>query len=99
MTRKVEKKTAPVAEPPEAPKKPEMWVFKSKWKRDQVTLQKTLKDKAADGSPIIRPGYTAVFDRNTWTTRDERWATKLRDIIAERLRDGNPLHVVETTKL
>ena len=96
-----EKAEAKQSEPQEEPEVPtaKTYVFKSKYKRDQVTLQKTLRDKTADGSPIIRPGFTAIFERNTWTTRDPVRAAELRAAIKQRLQDGNPLHIVETTDL
>lgn len=86
---------------PEGPTKPEetdkVFTFKSKFREDKVALFKT-GEKRIDGSIKVVTEW-AEFDRNTWTTRDPEKAERLRQIIKERERDRNPLHVFETTDM
>lgn len=74
------------------------WVFKSKFRRDQVTLRKPVSTPLPDGSRRVTGTVWAEFDHNTWTTKDPELATILRDAIATR-RPINPLGIVETTNV
>jgi hypothetical protein len=75
----------------------EKFTFKSKYRDDQVALFKS-GEKRIDGSIKVITEW-AKFDRNTWDTRDPKAAQRMRDIIAERKRDGNPIHIFETTNM
>lgn len=88
----------------EGPTKPEktdkgdkVYTFKSKYRDDKVVLFKR-GEKRIDGTTKVI-SEMAEFDRNTWTTRDPEKAERLRQIIKERERDRNPLHVFETTDM
>lgn len=73
------------------------YVFKSKYKEDVVTLKKGKKEKFPDGTMDIVAPVAAEFHRFTWATDDSDLAEKLRNIIANRLKSGTPIHILETT--
>ena len=73
------------------------YVFKSKYKEDVVTLKKGKKDKFPDGTMDIVAPIAAEFHRFTWATDDADLALILRNNIAKRLKQGSPLHILETT--
>jgi hypothetical protein len=85
----------PVALAPEVPH----FVFKSKYKEDKVTLKKGIKEQMPDGSARVQAPVLAEFSRFTWSTDDPVSAETLRGFIAQRLRDGVPLHIQETTTI
>jgi hypothetical protein len=70
-----------------------MYYFKSKFRRDSITLRKPTKTTHADGTRTIDPGKTAEFEYNSWKTTDPWAAGQLRKIIEERPEIG----IVETT--
>jgi hypothetical protein len=89
--------TAEKASAPPKPAEPETFTFKSKYREDKIALNK-IGEKRVDGTVKMVTTW-AEFQRNTWTTRDPKKARRLREIIKERLRDGDPIHVIETTNL
>ena len=99
--KKVDKPASPVvstaieeqAEPVKASNRDKVYYFKSKFKRDGITLIKPQNIKHDDGTRTVNPGKVAEFDHNTWTTTDSRLAGILRNIINER----PDLGVMETT--
>jgi hypothetical protein len=82
---------------------PEKFTFKSKFKRDKITLIKAHKIKNPDGSmTVLSPQIYAEFDRNTWSTTNPEYAGILRQRIEDGLSDRSslpPLDVIETTSI
>ena len=76
---------------------PLKFVFKSKYREDQVSLQKPQVESFSDGSKRVMGGSIIPFHRYTWSTDDPIQAEKLRAVIAQRLRLGDPIHIMETT--
>ncbi len=72
------------------------FVFKSKYREDNVTLRKPVRRELADGTAYMEPAVVAQFNRSTWATDDAELAKLLRDIIKRRLATA-PLHILETT--
>jgi hypothetical protein len=85
--------------PPELDPEVPHFVFKSKYKEDKVTLKKGRKESLPDGSSRVEAPVLAEFTRYTWSTDDPASAEILRGFIADRLRAGNPLHILETTQI
>ncbi len=75
------------------------FVFKSKYKEDKVTLKKGIKERMPDGSTRVEAPIMAEFNRYTWATDNTEYAEILRGGIANRLLNGNPIHIQETTSL
>jgi hypothetical protein len=80
---------------------PAKFTFKSKFKRDKITLIKAHKVKNPDGSmTVLSPQVWA--DRNTWSTTNPEYAGMLRQRIEDGLSDRSPLppiNVIETTNV
>jgi len=85
-----------------SPEKPEKFTFKSKYRRDKVTLKKAIKTKNPDGSmTVLSPQIYAEFDRNNWATTDPELAELMRKRIADGLSNRSGLaavNIVETTE-
>ena len=85
-------RTEPVVEPKIA-----KFVFKSKYKEDQVVFQQPQVETFSDGSKRVMGGEIQPFHRYTWSTDDPVQAEKMRAIIAQRLKLRDPIHIMETT--
>jgi hypothetical protein len=77
-------------------------VFKSKYRKDRISLAKAHYRTNPDGSKmVVSPQVWAEFDYNTWSTTNQEQADLLRKRIADGEDTGNPLpsiHVIDTTK-
>ena len=74
------------------------FVFKSKFKEDKVTLDKGSVETLPNGMKVATGARFADFSRFTFTTDSPDDAETLREFIKQRLKKGNPLHILETTK-
>lgn len=75
------------------------YIFKSKYRDDQISLTKGTVTTRPDGSRLIEGQELAQFANNTFTTYDAALADKLRQAIKDRKSTASPLQVFETTDL
>ena len=83
---------------PEDEERRAVFMFKSKYRDDCITLRKPMIERLPDGSKSFQAAQVAQFDRNTWITEDPEEAALLRNAITTRQRLRSDLGVWEVTE-